>query len=169
MYDISRKKHRGQRRKLDKLVKRINEFSIKNIYNYHYDDYDHFHVPCASDFLDGPKVKGYVKTTFCQTWLDKTQEIISQKPIDADFCKVVCVMSPQCLWDSQIIIFYDKQYYKTFWNRNEKYQKWIPLDNNSFKIDKKLITNMIELGFKEIIDDEDGYYTRELWFYGELD
>lgn len=161
-----KKKIRGQRRKLNNLIKRINELEM--VYPYHY-HYDHFHTPCANDFIDSPQVGNFVKKSFCQAWIEKTQFFIQQKPKEAKFCKIVCVLDIKSLWNSQIIIFYDKTYYNNFWSRNDEYQKWILLENRSFKREKALKTDLLELGYKEIIVDGNTNYITELWFYGELD
>ena len=166
MYDISKKKIRGQRRKLNTLLKRIDNFEMQYPCVY---GYDHLHVPCSNDFICSPKVGSFVKKAFCKAWLEKTQIFIQQKPKEAEFCKVVCVLDIRYLWYSQIIIFYDETYYKNFWNRNDEYQKWITIEDRSFKKEKLLNTDMMELGFKEIIVDEGANYMTELWFFGELD
>lgn len=165
MYDGLRKKQRGQKRKLNKLLKLINQYSLEGNTN---DTYEHFHVPCASDFIDSSKTRRSIKQKFCQIWLDKTQYFINNKPSNAVFCKVVCVVSSNCLWNSQIIIFYDEQYYNSFWNRDNKYQSWIKITNKSYKDSCRLNTNMNELGFIETINDEEYNYRNDLWFYGEV-
>lgn len=165
MYDVLRKKQRGQKRKLNQLLKRINQFSLESNTD---DTYEHFHVPCASSFIDSPKTRRKIKRKFCQIWLDKTQYFINSKPSNMEFCKVVCVISPNSLWNSQIIIFYDEQYYNSFWNRDNEYQSWIKITNKSYKDNYMLNTSMNELGFVETINDEDYSYIGELWFYGEV-
>lgn len=165
MYDDLRKKQRGQKRKLNQLLKYVNKFTLDGNID---DTYEHFHVPCANSFIDSPKTRGNIKRKFCQLWLDKTQYFIKNKPSNAVFCKVVCSISPNCLWDSQIIIFYDEQYYNSFWNRDSEYQSWTKITNKSYKDSYLLNTNMDEVGYFETINDEDCSYKGELWFYGEV-
>ena len=165
MYDVLRKKQRGQKRKLNQLLKRINQFSLDGNTD---DTYEHFHVPCASSFMDSLKTRRSIKRKFCQMWLDKTQYFINSKPSNTVFCKAICAISPNCLWNSQIIIFYDEQYYNSFWNRDSEYQSWIKITNKSYKDNYKLNTDMNELGFIETIKNEDYSYIGELWFYGEV-
>ena len=43
------------------------------------DSYEHFHVPCGP-WLSKPKTSGKIKTAFCKKWLEKTEEIIGNKP-----------------------------------------------------------------------------------------
>lgn len=166
MYESIRTKQRGQRRKLDQLLNHINQVTTE--YS-PVDDYEHFHVPCRNDFLDSPNTSGYVKRKFCQIWLDKTLSFINNKPSDIEFCKIVCMVSPKFFWNSQIIIFYDDQYYETFWNRHNEYQSWIKISGKSYKDAFVLETNMKEVGFIEEINEEDCSYIGELWFYGEVD
>lgn len=160
------KKQRGQRRKLKTLkenIKCIEAFQDTSC------KFEHFHVPCGM-FISSPKTSGKIKTEFCKAWLEKTAEIIEQKPADIDFCKVVALIDEFDFWESQIIIFYDKEYYDSFWNRNSQEQKWNLLTGQDVSFVKKRNINctLKEKGYEEIYTDED--YTRKtiLWFYGEI-
>ena len=85
--DMRYKKQRGQKRKLKALLNNINQicpFERKD------NPYEHFHVPCAP-FISSPKTSGKIKTAFCKAWLNKTAEIIEQKPCDLPFRRVVFV------------------------------------------------------------------------------
>lgn len=64
IYNGLRKKQRGQKRKLNKLLKRINQYSIEGNTD---NTYEHFHVPCASNFIDSAKTRKSIKQKFCQT------------------------------------------------------------------------------------------------------
>lgn len=92
------------------------------------------------------------------------------KPKNLPFCKVVAVITVHRLWSSQIIIFYSKDYYDDFWNREGASQKWIPLHNNvqSFAKSRKIDTDLNEKGYLEIYIDDDFVSKSNLWFYGEL-
>lgn len=161
----SRKKQRGASRKLRKLFGYIEAFSP---YTETDDKYEHFHVP-SDPFLNAAHVSGKIKTAFCRKWLATAERILREKPKDIPFCKVVACLNVPYLWDSQIIIFYDEEYYREFWERNTFYQKWIPIENSKSLIKtRNLSTVLCERGYTEIICDEDGMYQSELWFYGEL-
>ena len=99
------KKERGQSRKLKTLIDNIHlivPFENTDI------RYEHFHVP-SGPFISSPKTSGKVKTAFCKVWLQKAEEILKQKPSNLPFCKVVAIINEGDLWDSQIVIFYDKK------------------------------------------------------------
>ena len=161
------KKQRGQRRKLKALCNNINQIrSFQKVDCM----YDHFHVPCGR-FISSPKTSGKVKTAFCKAWLDKTVEIIRQKPCNLPFCKVVAVIDETDLWNSQIIIFYDKAYYGSFWLRNSAQQAWTTVvdQGKSFVKERRIESKLKEKGYYEIITELDFTHKTILWFYGDVD
>ncbi len=160
------KKERGQSKKLKTLIDNIHlivPFENTDI------RYEHFHVP-GGPFISSPKTSGKVKTAFCKAWLQKTEEIIQQKPLDLPFCKVVAIIDEGNLWDSQIVIFYDKKYYESFWTRNTPEQTWTLIDDptKSFIKERNIKTQLNETGYLEIRSEIDFNKKSALWFYGEL-
>ena len=160
------KKQRGQKRKLTALIRNI--YQIKPFENTNC-QYEHFHVPC-SQFISSPKTYGRIKTQFCKAWLDKTAEIMEQKPDCLSFCKVVSVIDEFDLWKSQIIIFYDKKYYNSFWSRTSGEQIWKPIESQgkSFIQERHIESNLKEKGYYEIISDFEYSHRTALWFYGDV-
>ena len=160
------KKQRGQRRKLNTLLRNI--YQIQPFQNTDC-QYEHFHVPC-SQFISSPKTYGMIKTKFCKAWLAKTAEIMEQKPNHLPFCKVVAVIDEFDLWESQIIIFYDKKYYNSFWSRTSGEQTWKPIEkqSHSFIQERHIESSLKEKGYLEIIDDFECSRKTTLWFYGDV-
>ena len=160
---------RGQKRRLNVLLKRIEEIKpYQRIENTQKRGFEHFHVP-STVWIEQPKTSSKIKTAFCKAWIKKTEEIFKAKPEGIEFCRVVCVLSIPNLWDSQIIIFYDKKYYDSFWNRHGGWQDWSRLENGlSLKEERNIVTDLKETGFIETITDEDRTSTSYLWFYGEV-
>lgn len=161
----SRKKQRGASRKLKKLFEYIEAISP---YAETDDRFENFLVP-SDPFLNTSRVSGKIKTAFCRKWLEAAERILREKPKDIPFCKVVACLDLPYLWDSQIIIFYDEEYYRDFWERNTRCQKWVPIENAKSLIKtRNFSTVLYEKGYTQIICDEDETYRSELWFYGEL-
>lgn len=160
------KKERGQYRKIKRLLLRIEEITP---YQKTESKCEHFHVP-SDPFISSPKINGKIKTAFCIAWLKKTLEIINQKPNSLPFCKVVSLIDENYLWESQIIIFYDKEYYNGFWNRDTVYQTWTPLQNKerSFATERNIIISLNEKGYYETINDGQMKCKSILWFYGDI-
>lgn len=161
-----RKKQRGQHRELKALFANIDKFTP---FNNSEEDYKHFHVP-GGMFIEHAKTYSKIKTAFCKKWIETTEKMIVQKPEMLHFCKIVAVISVPHFWSSQIIIFYDESYYKSFWNRDTEYQMWLPITNKkrSFVKERNISTLLCEYGYHEKIQDEDELYEEDLWFYGEL-
>lgn len=76
------------------------------------------------------------------------------------------------LWLSQIIVFFEDDYYKNFFKRNTEYQRWILLSENR-NIEREwglsIPENMKVKGYSEKVIDEDYTYNGELWFIGEFE
>ena len=110
-----RKKVRGQRRKLRKLLRDIDGLTPFESESNRL--YEHFHVPSGT-WLNSPSTAGTVKTAFCKAWLEQCQRFIQAKPTNLSFCRVVAVLCEPLLGESQIVIFYSQEYFETFWKRN---------------------------------------------------
>ncbi len=160
------KKQRGQKRRLKELLDNINQ--IQPFQNTEC-KCEHFHVPCGK-FISSPKTSGKIKTAFCKVWLNKTSEIIKQKPDGISFCKVVAVIDEFDFWESQIIVFYDKDYYDSFWQRDSDKQIWSPIvkQGMSFVQKRHIESNLKEKGYYEVITDTDYNKKTILWFYGDV-
>lgn len=162
-----RKKSRGQERRFKALCRRIDEFVP---YTETDRRYEHFHVPCDG-FIEHPKTSSKIKTAFCRKWLEITQKFISEKPEGLDFCRVATAIYPEHLWDSQIIIFYDREYYDWFFTRNDiPNETWNPIKDSarSFANDRNIKTSLPERGYTHGYTEDDTYAEDNLWFYGEI-
>lgn len=166
MKDNRKKKQRGQSRKLKAMFRYIDDFQpfVRTD-----NTFEHFHVP-SGIWINSPKTSGKLKTEFCRKWLAKTEEFISQKPEDIPFCKVAAAICVPYFQSSQIIIFYDADYFNSFWERTGAYQIWTPMEaKRSFCRERNISTALKEKGFHEkITEDEDSVFEDDLWFYGEI-
>lgn len=128
---------------------------------------EHFHVPCE-EWLSMPKTSGKIKTEFCRKWIEKTEEFIARKPDSLPFCEVVAAVCYPDLCRSQIIIFYDEEYFSTFWKRDDEYQKWTRIENDkSFAKERNIKTRLSETGCIEELFDEDYCCRSYIWFYSQ--
>lgn len=162
---MDRKKQRGQRRKLKAMFRHIDKFVP---FSQTAQVYEHFHVP-SSTFIESSQTSGKVKTEFCRKWLDTTQKLIVQKPVEKNFCKIVAVIPVPNYWSSQIIVFYDECYYNSFWDRTGSYQVWkLERENKSFCKERNIITPLQEICYHETLTDNDEVFKCDLWFYGDI-
>ncbi|MEC2664810.1 DUF3916 domain-containing protein, partial [Bacillus cereus] len=112
-----------------------------------------------------------VKRLCIQTLLNQANHLINIKPRDTHTYRVVVLISINNLWDSQIIIFKNEDYFHNFFNRDSEFQKWILLSNEidfweTWEI--SVCHSFKTLHFQEIIYDADECYEKEITFIGEL-
>lgn len=165
---MNKKKQRGQRRKLERLIRYL-EDSTKN-FPIPEDKYVHWHMPCAESFIDSIKTSRKIKTRAMQCMIDCTHHLYTIKPDTIEFCRVVCMIAYPYLWASQIIVFFNKEYFDNFFDRNSLEQSWTVISNKSMKGTRNLQTasNFTEVGYLEEIHNDEKIHKCELWFYGEL-
>ena len=163
-----KKKVRGQKRKLKILINNIDQIDPSRAFSNPDRQMNHIHVP-GTPWMEMPGTRGRVKTEFCKAWIRKAEELIAQKPKDVGFCKVVANICYPDLWNSQIVIFFDEAYYKTFWDRKGPYQCWERMNaGRSFAADRGITTELVETGYIETLYEESDYYRSILWFYTEV-
>ena len=143
-----RKKVRGQRHKLRKLLRDIDGLTPFESESNRL--YEHFHVPSGT-WLNSPSTAGTVKTAFCKAWLEQCQRFIQAKPTNPSFCRVVAVLCEPLLGESQIVIFV---------NNNK---------GSSFTAKRGITTALTEMGYEETLLVDGKTIKSTLWFYGELD
>ena len=157
------KKVRGQRRRLRALIRAIEE---KEVSFETEDDMICLEVP-SSPWIEMPKTYGMVKTAFCRAWISKTEKLIKKVPEDKGFCKVVGFIVYPEFWNSQIIIFKDEEYYRNFWDRKGPYQTWTLINDRSFAEQRGIRTGLKEVGYEEVLEDEDFRHRSYIWCYME--
>ena len=165
------KKIRGLRRKSKNMIKRIEE-ETKEFPSDFYNGYWHLHLPVAQSFIDSEKTPFGIKRLCVQTLLKAAKHLIGIKPHTDEKYRVVVSIDPSKLFHAQIIIFHGATHFEGFFDRNNEFQKWIPLtEERDFEREWKLITppNISVKGIREEIADEDVEYNTDIWFVGELD
>lgn len=164
-----KKKQRGQMRKLNRLKKYLiadtTHFPIPQ------GKCDHWHMPCNEDFLNSSKTSPKIKKQAIQCMIDCAQHLYIIKPKEIDFCRIVCIFTIPHIWNSQLVAFFDVEYYNHFFDRKNDYQKWTEVRNPSMKQQRNLriIPQFLEKCYLEEIDDSGETFKQYLWIYGELD
>jgi len=165
------KKIRGLKRKTRNMVNRIVQETTEFPSDF-YNGYWHLHLPVAQDFISSGKTPFGIKKICIETLIARAEHLINIKPITYEKTRVVIAVDLPGLWDSQIIVFSGDSYFEGFFERNDQYQKWIPISKNR-KFESEWRIHIPEYfnfkGFNEVINDENGeIYSGEIWFIGEL-
>jgi len=169
---MSDKKVRGLKRKTKSMIKRIEQET--KIFPIDFcNGYWHLHLPVAQDFISSNKTPITIKRLCIQTLLNRAEYLIRIKPKSQQKFRVIVLIDLPDLWNSQIIVFSGDSHFKGFFERNDDYQKWIPLtvERNIVSEWNLSVPKGIDIfGVREEITDEDGEkYESEIWFVGELD
>lgn len=161
------KKVRGLKRKAGNMIKRIEEETTYFPLDF-YHGYWHLHLPVAQDFIDSDRTPFGIKRVCVQTLLERAKHLIESKPNSLDKFRVIVYISFPALFDSQIIVFVGDSHFEGFFNRNDEFQKWMPLSKErNFESEWRINIpqNMNVLGFKEEITDEDGEFIKRYLVY----
>lgn len=132
-------------------------------------DYWHFHLPLPATYIDSKRTSQKIKKMAVEALLKSCRSLMSNKP--KGFVKVVTIIELPILSNSQIIVFFTKDYYKNFFERNTKEQTWLRLPKkrslfDEWNLDEK--TKLPEVGYKEILNEDNEIYESELWCYGDV-
>lgn len=133
--------------------------------------YYHAHLPVAQSFIDSKRTTRAVRKLCIQTLVDVVSVLRGIKPVPKNKTRVVVAIDFPNLWDSQLIVFYGKNYFSEFFKRNTKKQKWTLLSatrNIKKEWDLEIPAEFDIRGYKEEIIDDDYKHVGEIWFIGEL-
>lgn len=159
------KKIRGQSRRLERLMRNIGGISPFKTTDC---ECEHFHVP-SGQWLDSSKTYGRIKTEFMRKWLEKTAQICAAKPENLPFCKAVTIVPENELSASQIVIFYDEDYYSRFFSRNDGCQRWELNENAASLLSLRNINCPLnEKCYTEILNDDGMIFMDRLYVFGDI-
>ncbi len=166
---MNKAKVRGMKRKCREMIGRI-EKGTKTFPNPHHKmDYWHLHLPLSQDFIDSQRTPFSVRRLCVQTCINRAHHLSLIAPVIRKTRVVVAIFLPQ-IWQSQIIVFFEEDYFSTFFNRNTAAQRWIPIESTCLSKRWSLVlpSGFSEQGYREERNDADGFYSSEVWFIGQL-
>lgn len=164
MYDISRKKQRWHKREFRRIIQKLQSVDV-------------LYQPEAP--FEYEEVKIYANLFFCprrkermelmSVLLEKTKEIIKNKPVGIPFCKVFLVVYEKNISRSSIQLIFSEKEYQLFWDRTKiKVQKWTKINANSFAESLGIATTLKECCYLEEVQNEEEDFRQNIWFYGEI-
>ena len=162
------KKSRGLRRKCRSMTRRIIEQTATFPQAHKGAAFWHLHLPAARDFISCGATPFKVRRLCAQTLIDRAHYLAALAPSDGE-TRVVVAITPEDLWDSQIIVFFGSKYFDSFFTRDSPDQKWTPLNPKRSlrrRWNLELPVSFRERGYQE--KSEDFQSQHELWFIGQL-
>ena len=165
MYYSKRKKQRGQERRLRALCREIDGLEVFANTNR---TYENFRV--GNLFIGHPKTYSHIKTAFCRKIIEKTEQIIAEKPEGLPFCKVVAIIFPLELLSSKITIFYDEDFYHQIITIKVPGTVFTEIEDESrsFAKERNIKTVLAEKGFINRFPSWNGLDEQEMWILGEV-
>lgn len=171
--DHRRSKVRGARRKCRAMIEAIEAGTTTFPAEQEPEcGYWHVHLPVDQAFIDSQKTPHWVRRQCVQCLIDGAERLRYLKPKSRESIRVVtCISSPE-LWDSQIIVFFDHEYFSSFFDRDSDFHSWTPLSASRL-LSREWSLNVPDIfserGYHERIRDEDYSHDGEVWFFGDLD
>lgn len=166
------KKIRGKKRKVIQLCRRIanrtKEFPLSSLCSRGYFDYK---LPAYQGFIDCTYQATDIRKQVCQALVDATTQLIHTKPHHLQHTKVVLLLTLPDLFYASINVFFDQDYYKSFFQRDTQYQTWSLINfegSQASQYDLIIPTNTHSKVIQETIIDEDCSYTSEIFLIGEV-
>lgn len=139
--------------------------------------YDYFKIPGYRYLLDGSIVHklGFGNQSILKLALEKLYTLFinlnKKYKKKKSFVKVVILVNASDLFDSQVIIFFEKGVYKEWFERSSNYQTWKKGKKKNELIKKIGLTeykHLKETHYEETINDKDisnKPIKNNLWFY----
>jgi hypothetical protein len=128
-------------------------------------------MPCSKGLVDSQNSPSKLRKECIQLLINSAYDLTKTRPDSGKENKIVCLINLPFIWDSQVIVFYDNNYYEDFFDRNSDYQRWSKLNTGDSIIDSlnlKCPDNFKVQGYNEEINDGDYKRKGQLWFIGEL-
>ena len=133
-------------------------------------EYWNFKIPVHQLIVEGPNTKKLIKLECAKLLLESVSVLIKNKPPELSSSRVVAIISDPNFFSSEITVFFDEDYFKTFFYRDNEDQIWTPLpDKRSFLKEWGLADKFefAERGFEEFMPGDYGDYSGEVWIVGE--
>ncbi len=132
--------------------------------------YDYFKLPGSSEFFRGPKKDDFIIQLSLQRLYYLYTKLKLKYQKKQRFPITVILIDGQDLFNSQVIIFFDKKAFTSFFKRKSKNQTWVKIHKKNPIIRRYKLENyksMKEICYKEVYKDTElnKVYVNYLWFY----
>lgn len=171
MFDNSIKEVRGSEKECDYITEVIESLTAKFPLESKDKPFWYVHLPKNQSFIDNEQTPNYVRKQVVQALVDAAKHLLDIKPRSLKFCKVLVVPEFDNVFDSQLIVFFNEDYYNNFFDRANDYQRWSLLDEECYKIkrwDIEIPECFTIRGYLEEINENGNKYVGKLWFIGQL-
>ncbi|WP_332650091.1 DUF3916 domain-containing protein [Lysinibacillus sp. 54212] len=121
------KKQRGLKRKIKSIKSIIKENTSEFPADFYLDSYWNFRIPASRALI---QYSSKIQIQLAHFLINSTKELLINKPPKLKDALVTLMIKPFDFWESELIIHKDIDSYKSFYNRNNNFQKWVPIENS---------------------------------------
>lgn len=164
-----KKKVRGVRRRLQDVIAMPRRYgqTLPEPNRWGYID---FKLPVEQGLVEGSHVRLAHLKQCAQTLLDLCDHLTRHAATVSGAPKVVASICLPDMFSSRVTLFWDNDYYKKFFQRNELSQTWTRLDAEDslaarWELDAH---NLPETCYLEKINNGEHIHENKIWFFGEI-
>ena len=131
--------------------------------------YWHLHLPVPHAFIDSQTTPKAVQRLCAQMLIDCAYHLTQIASPSPQTIRIVAAITLPEMWPSQLIVFFDSDYFDKFFDRNTDHQRWSLLEKSLIKQwHLSLPDGFSERAYHEERLEEDATYKSTLWFIGQL-
>jgi hypothetical protein len=129
-------------------------------------------IPVPDRLVRPPTTTAAIQAECAQCLIDAAAHVAAAKPADLAHARAVAIISLPDMFASELCVFFDAAYFRSFTERTADWQRWTPLPKGRSLAEEmglSLPDDFVVRGFAEAIHDEETGETREgeVWLIGE--
>lgn len=130
----------------------------------------HLHLPVGQQFINSKSTPFSVQQLCVRTLVERAQHLVALAPSNWE-TRVVVAIDSSDFHQSQIIVFFGNDYFRSFFARNSEEQHWVLLSGKGLCIRWNLMlpSGFSERVYRREINEEDGLHKSQIYFIGQLD
>lgn len=129
-----------------------------------------FKLPVDQALVEGSHVRLTHMKQCAQSLLDLCCRLKDLAGAATPPAKVVASIAIPGMFGSRVTIFWDEDYYRSFFTRNGPYQTWSPLPAEPGIAQKWELNShgLPEICYQEILVDGEDRFEGKIWFFGDI-
>lgn len=169
-----KEKVRGIKRRLRSLDKWVNSFEGYFPSECANEKYWNLKLPVLDRLVGPPTTTNEIQAHCAQAILKAAKYLLDARPVECSSAVVTVLIAYPQMFGSEICIFFNKEYYDSFYNRNSEWQSLTLIQGKQLSKELKFEVphKFVEIGYTHKIKDEcDGevsIYEEEWWSFSAL-
>jgi hypothetical protein len=166
-FNRPKEKLRGINRRLKSIDNWAESFNGYFPEEYSTEKYMNYKIPVLDRLVNTPTTTKNIQAHCLKAILKATAYIEKAKPKKLNNSIVTVLVTYPDMFSSEICIFFNEEYFRTFFERNNETEKLIQLSGKSLAQDLEvdIPANFKEIGFQFTVKDDSDIFNEEWWSY----